>query len=557
MTNNDIAEYFALLSKLMTIHDKDEFRAKSYSIAAYNIENLPQPAMNMDDVTLFSMKGIGAGTGARIKEILQTGTLQQLEDLITQTPPGVIEMMQVKGLGPKKIAMVWKELNISTIDELESACMTGRLATVKGLGGKTQQNILEAIAFLKEAKGFYLWATVCGTATGLVNNLRKTYPNNLIELTGGFKRQLETLDKIDIITDLTSEVLFQNIAKIPNVVITAVSDTISTVKIPNQPLIQVYFTTKTQFYKDLFLTSASQEFLDAFHEQYAIPDTLENEEAIFTLNKLAFIPAPLREQASVLQRATQESEIVLIQPHDIKGIIHSHSTWSDGAESIAQMATVARTQGYEYLVISDHSQAAYYARGLKPEQIAAQHKEISALNASNAPFHIFKSIEADILNDGALDYDDAILSSFDLVIASVHSNLKMPLDKAMARIMKAVENPYTSILGHPTGRLLLSREGYPVDHKALIKACASYQVVIEINANPHRLDLDWRWIELALSEGVLLSVNPDAHSTAGFQDVFYGTMVAQKGGLTKEHNLSSYNLEAFKWFVEGQQAKRP
>lgn len=556
MTNNDIAEYFSLLSKLMTIHGEDEFRANSYSIAAYNIENLPQQAIDMDDATLFSMKGIGAGIGARIKEMLLTGTLQQLEDLISQTPPGIIEMMQVKGLGPKKIAMVWKELNITTIDELESACLTGHLSTVKGLGGKTQQNILEAIAFLKEAKGYYLWATVYGTATGLVSNLQKTYPNNLIALTGGIRRQLETLDKIELITDLTTDVLFQNIAKIPNVVITAISDKISTVLIPKQPLIQVYFTSKTQFYKDLFLTSASQEFLEAFHQQYSIPDTLENEEAIFTLNNLAFIPSPLREGASILQRATHEREIVIIQPQDIKGIIHSHSTWSDGAESIAQMATVARTQGYEYLVISDHSQAAYYARGLKPEQIAAQHIEIDALNVNNAPFHIFKSIEADILNDGDLDYNEAILSSFDLVIASVHSNLKMPLDKAMARIMKAVENPYTSILGHPTGRLLLSREGYPVDHKALIKACAKHQVVIEINANPHRLDIDWRWIDLALSEGVLLSINPDAHSTAGFQDVFYGTMVAQKGGLTKEHNLSSFNLEAFKQFVQQQKTKR-
>jgi DNA polymerase (family 10) len=217
------------------------------------------------------------------------------------------------------------------------------------------------------------------------------------------------------------------------------------------------------------------------------------------------------------------------------------------------MAIAARDKGYEYLVISDHSQAAFYANGLFPDRIILQHAEIDLLNEKLAPFRIFKSIEADILHDGSLDYNAEVLSSFDLVIASVHSNLKMSEEKAMQRLLTAIQNPFTTILGHPTGRLLLSREGYPVDHKMLIDACVEHNVVIEINAHPRRLDLDWSWIPYALDKGAMLSVDPDAHSIKGMDLVKYGVYAAQKGGLTKERNLSSMGLEAFSAFLRNKE----
>jgi DNA polymerase (family 10) len=220
------------------------------------------------------------------------------------------------------------------------------------------------------------------------------------------------------------------------------------------------------------------------------------------------------------------------------------------------MAQAAIAQGLEYLVMSDHSQSAFYANGLSPERIAAQQAEIDALNKKLAPFRIFKSIEADILNDGSLDYNESILATFDLVIASVHSNLKMTEEKAMARVMAAIKNPYTTILGHPTGRLLLSRKGYPLDHKAVIDACATHSVVIEINAHPRRLDLDWRWVSYAIEKGVLLSIDPDAHSINGFKDTTYGVLVAQKGGLTAKGNLSSFTLSEFEAFLQTTQMKK-
>jgi len=220
------------------------------------------------------------------------------------------------------------------------------------------------------------------------------------------------------------------------------------------------------------------------------------------------------------------------------------------------MATAAKAADFEYLVLSDHSQSATYASGLTPDRVAAQHAEIDALNAQMAPFKIFKSIEADILGDGSLDYSPQVLATFDLVIASVHSNLKMSEERAMSRVMAAIANPYTTILGHPTGRLLLSRKGYPLDHKAIIDACAEHSVVLEINAHPRRLDLDWRWIDYALEKGVLLSIDPDAHSINGFNDVHYGAVIAQKGGLTAQHNLSSFTLTQFEEFIARNRAKK-
>lgn len=556
MTNSDIADHFSLLSKLMDIHGEDPFRAKSYSIAAYHIENLPAQASDMDEAVLFSMKGIGASTGKKIREILATGKLSALKEMIAKTPEGILEMMKVKGLGPKKIAMLWKEMHIESIGELEYACHENRLTALKGFGAKTQQSILENISFLNNAKGFHLWAEVHPIATALVENLRKTYPQNRVEITGDLRRQNETLAVIELVTDLQKDVLFRNIRNIPHAEINDIDDTSSSVKIPAQPLIKVYFTSTDNFTKKLFTTSASEDFLEAFQSAYSLPEKVYEEAELFSANGLAYIPPALRETKDILQRAANGHLEKLIQPQDIKGIIHSHSTWSDGANTLEQMATAAKEKGFEYLVISDHSQAAYYAKGIKPEQIAQQHAEIDALNKKLTPFRIFKSIEADILFDGSLDYNDDVLSTFDMVIASVHSNLRMNMEKAMSRILKAIENPHTTILGHPTGRLLLSREGYPVDHKQIIDACAEHEVVVEINAHPRRLDLDWRWIDYAMQKNVLLSIDPDAHAISGFDDIFYGVMAAQKGGLTAANNLSSFSLQELEAFMAKRQEKR-
>lgn len=311
---------------------------------------------------------------------------------------------------------------------------------------------------------------------------------------------------------------------------------------------------------ELFNTTGSEEFLQTFRSLYPELkyDQLEtdNDRSVFEKAGMPYILPCLRETSTIIEQAQQGLLPQLIQASDIRSIIHSHSNWSDGTNTLEEMAQECIKRGYEYLVISDHSQTAAYANGLKEDRILAQHKQIDELNQRFTPFKIFKSIESDILNDGSLDYPETVLKTFDLVIASVHSNLNMSEEKAMTRLLKAIENPYTSILGHMTGRLLLSRNGYPVDHKKIIDACAVNQVVIEINAHPRRLDMDWRWISYAVEKGVLLSINPDAHFLEGFDDVKFGVLAAQKGGLSKESNLSSFSLSEFEtWLVNRKKAR--
>lgn len=548
MTNGAISDQFSLLSKLMDIHGEDAFRAKNYSIAAYNIDKLPRQASDMDEAELFATRGIGNSTGSKIIELLETGKLQALEDIISRTPKGILDMMQIKGLGPKKIALIWKEMGIESVGELEYACNENRLSSYKGFGVKTQQSILQNIEFIRANQNFRLWAEVESIANTLVTQLSKANPGKLFAITGEIRRQLPTIEFIDIITDTDNKTLQSQFGMTPGVKSEEV-DGILHIDAPNQLAIRVHLTSKESFYNKLFTSSASEEFLTAFTNTYTLPETPTTEEEIFTINSLPIIAPALRETATILTKAAANKLPELIQASDIKGIIHSHSTWSDGADTIEAMAKACIEQGFEYLVISDHSQAAFYANGLDPKRIAAQHQEVDALNQKLAPFRIFKSIEVDILNDGSLDYTDDVLATLDLVIASVHTNLKMTEEKAMDRLLKAIRNPYTNILGHPTGRLLLSREGYPLDHKVIIDECVKHNVVIEINAHPRRLDLDWTWIEYAIEAGAILSINPDAHAIAGYNDIYYGTMAAQKGGLTKEQNLSSYSLKEFEEFL--------
>ena len=554
MTNYQIADHFSLLSKLMDIHGEDSFRSKSYSIAAYNIERLPSEAAGMDDATLFSMKGIGNSTGKKMRELINTGRMGALDDMLTKTPPGILDMLQIKGLGPKKIAVIWTELGIESLGELEYACNENRLVSLKGFGAKTQESVLQNLAYFKQNIGFHLWAEAEAFAKNFLAHLQGTCPNPRFSLTGDIRRQSETLEYVDILTDTDKITLADTFSSLADTTVEE-AETSVLVAMAGQPKVRLHVATTNAYYSRLFLTTGSEGFISAFGEKHTIPEAPSSEEEIFAANGLPIIPPMMRETADVLAKPA-DSFTNLIQPGDIRGIIHSHSRWSDGMHTLEEMAVAARDAGLEYLVISDHSQTAVYADGLKPEKVAEQHQEIDALNEKLAPFRIFKSIESDILGDGSLDYSPQVLSTFDLVIASVHSNLKMSQEKAMDRVLTAIRNPYTTILGHPTGRLLLSRKGYPLDHKVIIDTCAEHNVVIEINAHPRRLDMDWRWVDYAMERGVLLSINPDAHSIEGYHDTYYGVMVAQKGGLIAARNLSSFTRVELEAFLVEQHKKR-
>jgi DNA polymerase (family 10) len=557
MNNYSIADNFSLLAKLMDIHRENSFKAKTYSIAAYTVEKLAIELSTIEQNKIFSLKGIGESVGHKIVEQLQTGSLKILEEYLAKTPQGVLEMLHIKGIGPKKIATIWHDMEVENLGELLYACNENRLTLFKGFGEKTQQSVKDAIEFYMGTLGSYLYQQIENYTTAIGEKLNVIFPDSNFAITGAFRRQFEIIDKLEWVTTIDINKLKNFFSTNDFKIITEENGYISFVGKENVTL-GFYSIDDAFFYNQLFVTSCSEIFLQSWidHTGWDITQPYLTEEEIFEEADCSFIPPCLRENETIILAALKQKLPVIIQQQDVKGIIHSHSRWSDGMNSIEEMAAACIEQGYEYLVMSDHSKTASYAQGLPIEKVLAQHDLIDELNKKVAPFRVFKSIESDILGDGSLDYDADILSKFDVVIASIHSNLKMTEDKAMFRLMNAIENPYTSILGHMTGRLLLSRNGYPIDHKKIIDACAANDVVIELNAHPRRLDIDWRWINYALEKNVLISINPDAHSIDGFNDCKYGVLVAQKAGLTMEQNLSSFNLSQFENFLVRQHQKR-
>lgn len=541
--NSTIADNFSLLSKLMDIHGENSFKAKSFANAAFTVEKLAAPLQDTPAEEIAKIKGIGESISKSIQEMLQTEQFGLLDTYIEKTPAGILEMMKIKGLGPKKIATIWKDLEVESLGELLYACNENRLMLLKGFGQKTQDSVKQSIEFYFSNQDRYLFAEAESLANELESSIKALLAPAAVSLTGQIRRHEIIVDEIELVTDALPGTLQERLQSLGTLTFLETSPTSLLWQHAQKIKVRVYTAAENEFGKTLFFTTATPAFLEGFPTAGITPGATE--EDIFAQAGFPYLLPCLRSNSSMLQQAPAD----LINPADIKGIIHSHSTWSDGQYSLEEMALAAKAQGFEYLVISDHSRSAFYANGLSIERIAEQHAQIDALNQQLAPFRIFKSIEADILNDGSLDYPDEVLASFDLVIASVHSNLKMSEEKAMSRLLKAIENPYTTILGHMTGRLLLSRNGYPVDHRRIIDACAANNVVIELNAHPRRLDIDWEWIPYAREKGVLLSIDPDAHSIAGFKDVYYGTLAARKGGLTAGGNLSSYSREALENYI--------
>ncbi len=554
MENYQIAESFSLLSKLMDIHGENSFKAKSYAIAAFNIDKLSVKLNETDHSTVLSIKGIGESTGKKIIELLETGELKALKEMIDKTPPGVIEMLSIKGIGPKKISVIWKEMEIESIGELLYACQENRLKLYKGFGEKTQQSVEENIEFYLRNQGIFLFAQVEIVFPQIKTYLEKIFFSDAIRVTGAYRRQEHTITELEFVVTHNNEIVKQKMQSAYPPALVEETESALLYKLNNGLKIRFY-TGEQNRDERLFFTTGNEEFTSSFKNNFPAIDYIingndETDKLFFEKASIQYIEPCLRETAAIIEKAKTFSIPALIQPADIKGIIHCHSNWSDGSNTIEELAAAAIAKGFEYLVISDHSKNAYYAKGLSEERIKEQHHYIDELNAKFSPFKIFKSIECDILNDGNLDYSNNILSTFDLVIVSVHSNLKMTEEKAMMRLLKAIENPYSIILGHLTGRLLLSRKGYPIDHKKIIDACGANHVVIELNAHPSRLDIDWQYIDYALQKNVLISIDPDAHEISGFDDIRYGVLSAQKAMVIKENNLSSFNLKEFESFLQ-------
>lgn len=536
------------IAGLMELHGENDFKTKSYTNAAFQLGRIQEHVMTLDKEVLDQKQGIGKSIAAKIIELRETGTIAVLDELMAITPPGLIEILKIKGLGGKKVGVIWRDLGIETIGELLYACHENRLAKLKGFGEKTQDSVIQSIEYYQSNQGKFRYAAVADIADNLVSQLIATSPNTNISLCGSIRRKCNVVEGIEILVGGAKADLALN--KIADFEVTDEQPTQIKAKAINEIPVTIYLVSKASFCFELFCKTGSESIVEYIIPKLNGETTFESEAAIFNQAGMTYLLPELREAG-----LPEINEAALITMGDLKGIVHNHSTWSDGKNTIAEMAAACKLGGYEYFVLSDHSKTAVYAGGLTELQIIEQHKEIDKLNNSGS-IKIFKSIECDILFDGTLDYTNEVLSTFDLVIVSVHQHLKMDIDKATQRLLAAIENPYTTILGHMTGRLLLSRPGYPVDHKKIIDACAANDVVIEINANPYRLDIDHMHIPYALEKGVMISINPDAHSVEGIQDVKWGTISARKGGLTEDMCWNAMSLvEVDNWLTSRKKKK--
>ncbi|HEX5001749.1 MAG TPA: PHP domain-containing protein, partial [Bacteroidia bacterium] len=448
-------------------------------------------------------------------------------------------------IGPKKVKVIWEELGIETLGELLYACNENRLVDLKGFGAKTQEQIKGAVTFMLNNAGLKRYSdawVIAQREEAFIRNLKQSVA---ISQTGSIRRKCEIQSEIDFLvaTD-SSDALFHAFTE------TGQNGTrqpwgFSYLTDEHFP-VRLFTCSKMDFGTRLFVTTGSEVFLSECEKYKSLAATLQHnyadEDSLFAAAGLAFIPPECREGSGELSIAESGSFLALLEYADLKGCLHNHSTYSDGINSLREMAVACINEGLEYFGICDHSKSAFYANGLSVERVIQQHLEIDKLNAELAPFKIFKGIESDILPDGSLDYPDAVLDTFDFVVASVHSNLRMDKTRATERLLKAISNPYTTVLGHPTGRLLLAREGYPLDMDEILEACRQHDVVIELNANPYRLDLDWRWIQTAVSKGIKIAVNPDAHRVEGIKDMQYGVWAARKGMLLAADTFNARSL---------------
>lgn len=543
MTNKEIAHTFDALANLLELHEENEFKIKSYRNAYITLRKLDRPLSEMPEAEIKTIKGIGPAISAKIQELLASGTMKALTEILDQTPPGVAEMLEINGFGPKKVRSVWKDMDIDTIGELWYACNENRLVEYKGFGLKTQEDLRKRLEYYQRSKGKLHCDAAEVIADEVCSRLAAALPGAFIAPVGEIRRKCPIVSTVEILVGYNGELT----AAFDAEELRLISENLPDYEVSTKEgtPVTIYRCLAEEFGSKLFQYTGPNAFVAEFAAQHAGISfkNMRMEQEVFEKVGQPYVVPELRDNPPGT-RITSPYD--LITAEHLLGVLHVHTTWSDGLHTLTQMCERARDLGYAYIGITDHSKAAFYANGLQPDRVRAQWEEIDRLNEKMAPFRILKGIESDILNDGSLDYEDSLLAGFDFIIASVHSNLKMNREKATERVIRAIENPYTTILGHPTGRLLLSREGYPLDWDAVFEACRRCKVAIELNAHPYRLDIDYSLIPRAVEMGIKISINPDAHSMDGLEHVLFGLQTARKGGLTASECFNATLPEAWK-----------
>ncbi len=561
MDKREISRTFLDIALMLEVKGDNPFKVRAYQNGARIIELLEG---NIEDYIIEGkiegIKGIGEALSAKIIELHNTGKLEFYEKLKSSIPPGLFDILKIPGIGPKTTKVLYEKLGIKTIGELEYACLENRLLVLEGFGEKTQNNILKGIQSIKKFSGQFLYGDVEEIAETIK---AKIVASNLVircDIAGSLRRKKEIVKDIDMVASSEdADSLMNYFSSLPEVgEIIAKGETKTSVRLKNGISMDIRVVEDSQYPYALHHFTGSKEHNTAlrhrakgfgikineyglFHNDELI--TCYSEEDIFRELRLQYIPPEIRENNGEIEAAESNKIPKLVRYEDLKGVFHVHTKYSDGSNTILEMAEKAKKMGFSYLGISDHSQSAFYAKGLGISDIMKQLEEIDEINHSFMDFKILKGIEVDILLDGSLDYDDDILSLFDFIIASVHSNLKMDEDKMTMRIINAIKNKYTTMIGHLTGRILLAREACNMDVEAIIEAASKHNKIIEINCDPHRLDLDWRRIKYAKGKGIKFAINPDAHSLVGLKNIRFGVGIARKGWLEASDIINSLDCE--------------
>lgn len=581
ITNELVSKKLEEIATLMRLAGENDFKAIAFDRAARTIEAMEEDIDSyISEKKLTDIKGIGKSIAEDLYTFAETGEIPVLQSLREKVPDELIEWLGISGLGPKKIFKIHNTLGITRIDELREKCEDGSVSSLPGMGEKSAHKILKSIDWMEQFSERCRLDEAMDIAKTMHDELKNLEGVKEISVAGSLRRRLETIGDVDILIAAGSndaESIFETFTTHQSVMeVLGRGDTKSSVRTSEGRQVDLRIVAPNQFAAALMYFTGSKEHNVVMRQRARARGLTLNEYGLFQMDDsgntdfdkpvetrtesdiyeklgLHFIPPELREDRSEFSWFEEYENADLLEETDLKGILHAHSTWSDGKKSIREMAEACMQRGYSYLGLTDHSRTAAYAGGLSIERVKKQWEEIDRLNnefeKDGSSFRIFKGIESDILQDGSLDYPDNILAGFDFVIASVHASLEMPVEKMLERYKRAIENKYTHIIGHPTARLLLRRGGSKVDINKLIEFAATHKTAIEINANPRRLDLDWRYGIKAKKEGLMSAVCPDAHTIEGLDDVTYGVAVARKGWFGKDRILNTKTAdELMDWF---------
>jgi DNA polymerase (family 10) len=557
MTREDATSIFERIATLLEMQGENPFKVRAYRTGAEVVESFSGDIMKLAaENQLAGIKGLGEALRDKLHEMATTGRLEFYEKLKAEFPDTIFELFDVQGLGPKKIAALHAELGVSSIADLRRACESGEAAKLSGFAAKTVEKILESIAFREQHASEFKLDQVHALVQQILEELRE-HPNvSQAEICGSFRRGKETVHDLDfLVSTKQPEKVIEYFVTLPQVVdVIAQGATKASIHATHGIQCDLRAVASKEFPFALMYFTGSKEHNVAIRQralnrgwslnEYAfteVPDhadapvipPVHDEADIYRALDLDFIEPELRENKGEIEAAEHGGLPRLVQLENLRGVFHNHTTASDGKASLREMADAARELGLQYLGISDHSKSSFQANGLDEKRLLAQIEEIQALNAELDDFHVFAGCEVDILKDGSLDFSDEIMARLDYVVASVHNVFNLPEAEMTKRVIRAIENPHVTMLGHLTGRLLLQRPGYAINVPAVIDAAAETGTIIELNASAWRLDMDWRWWRLAKEKGVKCSINPDAHSTQGLQAVIYGIKAARKGWLTR------------------------